>query len=520
MHRIIVTLAGFCVLVSNAARCEAQLQSKFAKDAGVEIAWRGHIQLPRMGRGLASVDVWANASKQEQYAQVKLPNKTFRVAASRLGKDGMPIGLDAAKKMVSDQASRFLGKPTGFQVEELSVPQTYLVAVTRDGLVENFDAETGKLMWSVPCGDSRAPAFPAGLSPRGVAVIHGSRLNKIEWETGKIIASVPTRNKSSRTVGVAADVAFVADYSQTISTYGIAEKLAPWSYVVVGKVTGRPVTFDGGKFTAFSTNRGYTYVFSYEKTPSVWMRYETRSSIENSLAAGNGAIYVGNMGGTLAKVSAESRLGEIVWEYRCSDPIISPALVNGNDIFVATQAGTLVALKDDMPGIAAWRVELDVKDVLAATKDRLFCMSHGNRLQAIDKATGRLVAESRPLDVAYTVFNRITDRLYLIASDGRMECLRPVGGDLPNFVAPIKPVEEEQKPAGARQPASTPAAGGGQNIFGGSAPAADSGDVFNNDIFGAPAGGGGDDPFNTGAGDDPFKTDSGGDPFTSGGSGF
>ncbi|MEZ6080848.1 MAG: hypothetical protein R3C56_35820 [Pirellulaceae bacterium] len=57
----------------------------------------------------------------------------------------------ARKQMAGERAARLLGSD-GFEVIESSIPKIYLVVATSDGLIQNYDAETGRLLWSRPCG--------------------------------------------------------------------------------------------------------------------------------------------------------------------------------------------------------------------------------------------------------------------------------------------------------------------------------------------------------------------------------
>ncbi|GAB5404611.1 MAG: hypothetical protein Aurels2KO_28420 [Aureliella sp.] len=511
ISRAFFVLAAVSLCLSGRVT-NAQMGFETARSLGLEVAWRAHVQVPFNGKGLASTNFWVDSANQEQFAQVKLENRTFRVSANQLGRDGKAIGIEGAKKAVSIQAGKYLGKPTGFQVDTVSVPKVYLVVVTGNGLVQNFDAETGKLLWSAPCGNTFEPAFPAALCKKGVAVIHGTNLYFFDWATGKQMKQVRARSRTSNAIAIAGGVGFASDYVGNVTSYALGTDSTPWSYVMNGRAVGQPVSFADQQFCAIASDAGYAYVFTFEKTPKVWMRYETNSSISGSLAAGNNAIYVGTTGGTISKVTAESRLGSIAWEYRASDPINRPALVDGDNVFVSTETGNLISIKDSSAGVANWSVPAHVSSVLGVTSDRVYGVTFSNRIVAFDKATGQRVATTAPFDFGHAIVNSSTNRIYIVTRDGRLECLRPIGSELPEFIVPVAPVDPAEKPATAA-PAANPNAQPAGNIFGPAAPAAGGADVFNADPF---SGGAGDDPFSGGAGDDPFATGDG-DPFGDGG---
>ncbi len=515
---ILVATAWFC---SAGSVCSAQMKHETARSMGLEVAWRAHVQMPYNGKGLASTNFWVDAANQEQFAQVKLENRTFRVSAKQLDRDGQPIGVEGAKKLVSAQAGKYLGKPTGFQVDVISVPKVYLVVVTGNGLVQNFDAETGKLLWSSPCGNTFEPAFPAALCQAGVAVIHGTNVYFFDWATGKQIKQVRARSRTSNAIAIAGGVGFASDYVGNVTSYALGAESSPWSYVMLGRAVGQPVSFANQQFCAIASDAGFAYVFTYEKSPKVWMRYETNSSISGSLAAGNNAIYVGTTGGTLSKVTADSRLGSIAWEFRASDPINKPALIDGDNVFVTTETGNLISIRDSSAGDANWTVSGDVKSVIGATSDRVYGMTFANRIVAFDKASGRRIASTAQFDFGHAIVNSSTNRIYVVTRDGRLACLRPIGSELPEFIVPVAPVDPSDKPA-VSAPAETGDQPGG--IFGPAAPASGAADVFNADPFSGGAsedpfsGGAGDDPFSGGGNDDPFGTGGGSNPFGDGGS--
>lgn len=496
-------LLGFVLAVCfPAINADAQVTSEAARELGLEVAWRAHVQMPFRGRGIVSANVWVDQANQEKFAQVQLPKRTFRVSARQLDRDGNPIGIEGAKKLVGQQATRYLGKADGFKVEELSVPQTNLVVVTADGLVQNFDAETGKLHWSAPCGNTFAPAFPAALSAAGVAVVHGTNVYLLDWATGKQIRSVAARSKTSNAIAVAKGVGFVSDYVGNVTSYGLGPDADPWSYVMLGHAVGQSVSFANQQFCAIASDAGYVYVFTFDKAPSVWLRYETSSAIAGSLAAGNNAVYVGTTGGSISKISADSRLGSIAWEYRSSDPISAPALIDGDSVYVANEGGVLISIGDNSSGLANWITYGNVERVVGSAGDNVFCITKAKRLVAFDKASGRKVAATAPIDTSMTITNPSTNRVYVVTRDGRLVCLRPVGSELPTFVVPVQPIDETTTPNNTAPVtegmANTDA---GDNIFGGAAPTADTGDIFGTGTFGADDGG---DPFDTGDGDDPF----------------
>ncbi|MCA9127645.1 MAG: PQQ-like beta-propeller repeat protein [Planctomycetales bacterium] len=472
--------------------CWAQLSESEVQALGFESAWRSKLQIPRVGRGIVSANLWVESAKPRRFAVVQLPDRVIRVSADSLDRDGKPIGIEAAKKMAGEQASIFLGKP-GSTVEEIEIPQIKLVVAASDGLVQTLDAETGKLIWSNSCGHTNAPAFPAAVSPLGVTLVQGRMLYLLDWATGKQLQTHPLRSSTSNAVSVCNDIAFVSDYTGTISTYDLGSRHLPWTYVMSGRAVGHPVNFAGQEFCATSTDRGYTYVFSGSEEPKVWFRYETPSAITGSLSAGNNAFYVGSTGGVIAKISADSRLGSIVWEFRSGQPITAPSLVVGNSVYVATENGDVIAI-DDATGNVRWDASgYAVSTVIARAGKQLVCRTKSDQTLILDADSGayRALSDSTPL--SGPIMNQTSDRVYLAGVDGRIQCLRTVGAELPTLVVPFTPAEDtdENSVETTAASASTPT-NNASSIFG--TEAADPMNIFETDPLG---GGSVDNPFET-----------------------
>lgn len=497
----------------------SQVSATAARTMGMEIAWNSQVQLPRVGRGIVSAELWADDSQMRQFAIVELPQRTIRVSAAQRNRRGEPIGLEEAKRLAQEEAARLLGKNEGFQVVEASVPEIKLVIVTSDGLVQTFDAESGKLLWATPCGESNAPAHPAALSSHGIVLIHGMKLYVLDWETGKQRMVKNLRYATSNSVAVCGDIALITDFTGRIEAYALADEIRPWSYLIHGRAVGSPVSLADQNFCAIAVDRGYVYVFAGGEEPNVWLRYEASSEINGSLAAGNQAFYAGTAAGLLTKITLEDRLGRLQWQYRTGEIITKPALVVGEQVVVATESGDLFSI-DDNTGLTAWmRPGLSLVQPIAQADNRIFCISEAGEIYALDAESGEVIGRSQPAGSRQPIVNTLNDRVYVLNDGGQLQCLRPIDAVLPTLIKPIvreATEDEQQRPDTSEQPATETSenpfnfggAADAENPFGGGA----------NPFGGSPAGGEeptteGDmeDPFGGGA--DPFGGAAEGDPF-------
>ena len=528
-----------CAWLGSMPRAHAQVSTADARQLGLEVAWQAQLQLPKFGRGIASADLWvdSSAAATRKYATVELGSgelgggRTIEISADTLDAKGEPIGIEAAKQLAAERAARLLGRNDGFQVIETNVPTIRLVVATSDGLVQTLDAETGRLLWSSSCGSSSAPAHPAALSPAGVSLIHGRHLYLLDWQTGKQLQRKELEYGSSIALAVAGNLAYVSDFRGRIEAYGLGTTVIPWTAQISGRSVGQPVSLKDQSFCAIASSNGYMYTMRGGDTPGMWTRYAAASAMSGCLAAGNHAFYVGSVEGVLAKIGVDPKLENMVWDVTTGEPLTSPPLVIGERIYVANESGRLLCIDDNQGALLWTEAGMRILQPLAVASGKLFCTTLAERLAAVDAQTGRLLASTQPLSLATSVVNQTSDRVYLVDTAGRVQCLRSFQAKLPKLVEPVvagEAEEAEQSEAGASQtappaasqdPFGTGEAAAGANPFGGAAAGAN---PFGGAAAGANPFGGASDPFGapapaTPATDEPATGEPATDPFGVGG---
>ena len=496
----------------------AQVTAVDARQLGLEIAWQTQLQLPKFGRGIASATLWVDASPPRKYATVDLGSgdlaggRTLEISAADVDSKGKPIGIEVAKQLAGERAARLLGRNDGFQVIETNVPNIRLVVVTSDGLVQNIDAETGRMIWSSACGATTAPAQPAALSAAGVSLIHGRHLYLLDWQTGKQLQRKELKYGSSIALAVAGKLAYVSDFRGRVEAYGLGTTVIPWTAQISGAAVGQPVSLVDQSFCAIATSSGFMYTMRGGDTPGMWTRFAAASSLSGCLAAGNHAFYVGSTEGVLAKIGVDAKLENLKWDLTTGEPLTAPPLVIGDRVYVANESGRLMCI-DDSEGALLWtEVGLRILQPLSVAAGNLYCTTLSGSLAAINIESGRLVASSQAIPMAATIINQTSDRVYVVDTAGRLQCLRPFRSKLPKLVEPLVAGEESQaeqsEPAATQAPAAAPSqdpfnmggeAAAGANPFG------DASDPFGSPAPATPAG---DkpaaDPFGAGA-SDPFS---------------
>jgi len=479
----------------EAAKLMAQQQAQFYSFDANSDGYLAPTEVASLGRAFSAID-------RDQDGRISTSEHARFIdwntlIATTLGKN------DAARMLNSKgltEAAQLMTSPAGMEVKELSIPRIKLVLISENGSVQTLDAETGRTLWTNTCGDSTAPAFPGAISKAGVTVIHGDHLYVLDWESGKHILTKRLEHASSNAVAATNTMAFVSDFSGRVESYTIGDSkfIQRWGYVIRGRAIGDTVNMIDRDLCGIASAEGYFYVFSAAEKPEVWMRYQSNSRFERCLGVGNDAFYVGNVGGRLSKIVIKDRLGRTNWEFVSGQAFATPPLIVGPHVYAATDDGVLNCI-DDAEGTEAWMSDsMAIHEPLAVANNAVYCRSHSNQIVALNIANGNVVGTALAKNLGHALMNQLTDRLYLIGKQGQLECLRPIGSEVPKLTVPVVLKEDAKENAPVTPPPTTPMEEGaspfgsepeGASPFGGPDP------------FGggaAPAAGATTDPFGTG----------------------
>jgi outer membrane protein assembly factor BamB len=449
-----------CFIVALSFGAQAQVSDRELEDLGMESAWQAQAAVLPFGAGIVSADVWIDESNVQKYAVVDLPtNSVISVSAGKLDSKNQPIGMEQAKAEALARAAKVLGQSTGIEVAEVTLPKLRLVITTASGLIQNYDAETGKLIWATPCGSTSLTALPAAVSNEGVIVVQGDMMYILDWATGRQLMTKHLTTSTACALTAVDGVipaptgvqrpdrintlALVADFSGLLKSVELLHKSLPWQTRLIGRATTRPVTSADRRKVAVGTNTGMVYLLEATGQPRVTFRYESRAVL-SSLSAGAQAFYAGFDDGTLAKLTTDGKIG---WRFNLSHPISERALVDRDNglVFVASESGEFTAI-DDSTGIEAWpqSVHSSIRGAIGVTADNVICRTTDDSLVAIDKKTGQIRGKtsSKPLQYAMQL-NGLTDRIYLVGNHGQLQCLRPLGKVIPKVYQAIAAPEKK-----------------------------------------------------------------------------
>jgi hypothetical protein len=216
---------------------------------------------------------------------------------------------------------------------------------------------------------------------------------------------------------------------------------------------------------------------------AVSFRLNASDGIVSSPTAVGNRVYAASLDGFVYCIDQEK--GRLVWEVTTGSGIVQSPVPIGQFLYVVSNADQLFKIESETGRFSEnWDTPVEgIHHFLSATKKSIFALGNKNRLHVIDKSSGKFISSIPVGKVDRVLTNYQTDRIYLAANSGLIQCVREASSENPIFHN--------------RDPQSASNAGG----------ATESGpegvDPFAVD--------GGDDPFAT-AGDDPFSTGDS-DPF-------
>ena len=346
-----------------------------------------------------------------------------------------------------------------------------LFVQTDQATLQAIDAETGQTLWAEEVGNRRRLALAPAANDHLVAVVNGSHLyalnrfnGKLLWQSdidgvpgaGPAMSSqriyVPTtsgmiyayrlkvtqnaaREMSKQAAGKTPqpDVANLAKRSESLRLE--QQSVPPLTCQVAGRALVQPIVTrqtPGEELLAWPTDRGYLFVGAVNRTEdnrfAVRYRLETNGEIVASpaylppdprIVRDSGVIYVVSKDGFVHAI--RERDGESLWRFPTGEPIVQPATAIDDRIYVATLPGGMYCL-DAKAGKQIWWTP-QVAQFVAASKARVYVCDKIGQMLILDAKNGApldTIAATGPL---VKVLNPETDRIYLVAANGLIQCL-------------------------------------------------------------------------------------------------
>ncbi|MDG2380790.1 MAG: PQQ-binding-like beta-propeller repeat protein [Pirellulaceae bacterium] len=532
----------FLLLVCSSAW--GQLRRSFSgptdyRRAGLEVAWTSQAELDRDRSAAANAHLQLlGLDSYEDYLansypvyEVKYDKGIRRFSAIDLGRDGKAIGDAEAARLAEKEKIRLDARGYQTTIEEKRVPRSVLYIQTNSGTVQAIDAENGQTLWAILVGRPSYQTLNPAANDKYVSVINGSSLYLLERETGEQVWKRSLQNNPIIGPVLTQKLAFAPTSNGQIEGHWLPSEDDPvrkpdqlpyqrptW-YYHSGSQVSAPITASP-RTISWPTEGGRAYVCNIEKKPEVQYMVRTSGPIHGqTVFVKPDRLAVGSSDGFIYCLDEGD--GEIEWQYATGEPIHESLFSDNERIYAITEFGNLHAVGSS-DGFQQWLVT-GIKRIVAASDTRLYVLDQQGVMHGLDPKTGGRVMSLDVSGYDLPITNRLTDRIYLAASDGTIQCLREIHAPLPTIHASL-PQPTTDKTKQANQPASdsgasrdefsppTPDAGRLNNPAAGDDDPFGAGDADEGDPFGA---GDGEDPFGAGDADegDPFGAGDGEDPF-------
>jgi hypothetical protein len=188
---------------------------------------------------------------------------------------------------------------------------------------------------------------------------------------------------------------------------------------------------------AFGSSDGRVYVVLNDHQTMLY-RIRTGGAIGDGLGAyGTRTLLIPSADNNLYAVDLLTADNQ--WVFPSGAPIHQSPLVADEDILVINESGTLTSL-EPATGTPKWQAVTPEATLLSMSPGRVYLRSWAKDLIVIDRASGKVLADSaatfqraglnlREFDLS--MLNRYDDRLCLGTNSGMIVCLREIGSNQP-----------------------------------------------------------------------------------------
>jgi outer membrane protein assembly factor BamB len=336
------------------------------------------------------------------------------------------------------------------RVLKISLADGLLFAQTNNAMLLAFDAESGRLLWSMQLGERTGFARGVAANSKAVFVTNANLLYCLERRTGRPIwqanlATIPTsppaadddRAMVGMTTGMIRGFSLKLRDDQgnlvkdAQGNEVIATKAVPaWQWHTGGPVQTRPLP--AGPLAVFGSSDGKVYVIVAEDKVPLY-RFRTGGPIGEGFGGyGERTLLIPSGDNNLYAVDVFTATAR--WTFPSGAPIDQEPLVAEEDIYVINTAGALSVLTPE--GVPRWTTSTHGGRLVSISGTKVYLRSYDLDLLVVDRQTGQTLVDPgeshlragvnlREYNLA--VVNRMNDRMYFATPSGMVVCLREAG---------------------------------------------------------------------------------------------
>lgn len=414
---------------------------------GLVVHWQSNIGGAPLANGPSSFVVWPHSTEKREYVTVRSGNRVIeqirgeevdRMALEKAIENGEKplkpptIGLDGAKMKAEKLVATYkiLGRRAEIDTP-FSERLVYAVSLTTNGILETTDAETGAVIWKTEAGNSALPMFGPGVSDEYVAVTNGNTLYVYELLTGNIVTTRTLAFTPTAPPAVLLEKAIVPSVDGRTVAYDIKNKVIPPVILRTGTENRLGLTISADHEYFSWPTRNQLILSRIQKSPKLWSTVKLGEPIlARPIATQSGFLMI-TISGTVLHCTT-SLQDSLLWKSRLAVQVSQSPIANNDTVFILSDDGLLFALRLS-DGTDAWGHQpKNVRNLIAVGKQHVYVKDSRNALVSIEIATG-LESGRTNLILPNVIPNAISDRLFLVTSQGQLTCLRETDAKTPTY---------------------------------------------------------------------------------------
>lgn len=437
----------FLAATSLQAQRSSSLNYESARRLGLTPAWSKAIPNGYGGK-ISGVEIHVSPEASYKGTEVvdRYGRRTFFSDRDVRGRRPSRSSYDQTLRLTDLKKAQLSALGLEPQVEVKQIPDVTIYIRSTTGTVTALDAETGQQKWSVQAGTPGYPSYGMSANDDHVVTLSSATLYLLDAKHGQVLDNVSTQFLPSGTPTLDRDLIYVPttkgvirvlqtdDLTRQAFTLGSSGRIQ-------GSVTVSPTT------ASWLTSDGYIYVAN-AGAPGILYRFQSLDTMVAAPVYMDATLFASSLDGYVYAIDEST--GEVKWRYAAGGSIREAPLAIEDCVYVTTEDGQMSAL-DAKSGETKWLAS-QVERFVSVSDTRVFCITAGQALTALDRSTGARMGSVPIGDLGLPVVNTRTDRVYLIGKQGVIHCYRELENRWPIARAPE--VRQDAEAAAAPQEAT------------------------------------------------------------------
>lgn len=470
-------VASLAVAGVAAAQNAALLSEPLLQRQGLVRQWFTQIETDRIHGRLAYLTQHVSAAKSYTVFEIEVDGRTIAFSEREVDRFGNLLGKANAEQMAKRKVLQLQVEGKKPKLTPKAYPDIILMAVSERGVLQVLDADTGRTRWVLNIGDPLHPSTAAGANDTHVAVCHGSSVFIYDRDSGRLVWTRKLGGAPGAGPALGHEFVYIPFITGRFEAYRIDKpETPPWIFQASGRALLQPTITP--YIMNFVTDRGYVYAALLDQA-AVKYKFEAHDGVVGATTHGDPrSMYLASIDGYVYCVDEPS--GNEKWKFSTGEPILrSPAPI-GDAVYAICERAGMYSISSDTGQELWWTPQ--VKQFVAASKDRVYVIAENRRLTVLDARSGGRLG-TLPTEEADLVFtNMQTDRIILGTRSGLIQCIHETS--FPRPIVHVLPLEKGKTPGlsnpkpMAQPMGDMPAAPAGDNPFDAPMPMGNPADPF------------------------------------------